>query len=118
MNTLTPYSDRWREHALTRMRRLGLDRATVGRITGLDDLAESALQDGDVSHEVTGPIDDLLDAREYGRECVVLVQGVDLGALADFDVDLTPRARSATKLERVAPASWVRHAAPDKARRP
>jgi len=47
----------------------GINAASVGRRTGLGALAVEALRGpGEVSLEVTGPIDELLDALDEGRE--------------------------------------------------
>jgi hypothetical protein len=103
--TTTPYADHWREHTRERMERLGLDACTVGRITGLDELAEDALNEGDhdsnVSLDVAGPIDELLAAREGKREARLVQVHVDLGALDGKAVHFTaPDYRSTARTPR------------------
>lgn len=102
----TPYSDAWRERTRERMADLGVDAHDVAIATL--GAAMEALASGDVSLELAGPIDELLDKLEEQREAaalelpdVVEVQpgnkrrphlarrvDVDLGPLCDCDVVL------------------------------
>lgn len=67
--TTAPYSDEWRRQTRARLFPLGMSAHVVGERTGLGDLASAAiLGAGEVSHEVSGPIDELLDALERGDE--------------------------------------------------
>lgn len=68
----TPYSDAWRERTRERMARLDTDAFAVGCKTGLFDKATDALEAGDVSHEISGPIDTMLDELEDQAEAAAL----------------------------------------------
>lgn len=104
-----PYSDGWRIHTRERMLARGITAESIGSRTGLDQLAvEALLGRGPVSIEVAGPIEDYLDDLDTGRELsstgrtllpadrpirVGPVMGVDgqqldVGALADYDVEI------------------------------
>jgi hypothetical protein len=112
MNTLTPYSDRWRERTRERCDAVGLRLVALIEQTGLHHLDVSeAVMLGPVSHEVTGPIDELLDRLEAERETEALAEllggsvvnhpgvgmprvcrvAVDLGPLTNCDVVLHGR---------------------------
>jgi hypothetical protein len=110
MNTLTPYSDRWRAETRARMAALNINRRDVTRETGLNyvDVCSSLNGGSRPDHEITGPIDELLDTLEEKAESEALAEeyvvhhpgmgsprvrrvDVDLGPLAGCDVQLATR---------------------------
>jgi hypothetical protein len=119
--TTTPYSDAWVRRTVERLAALGLSDGAVERATGIDP-GEVLDDDGPVSLEVAGPIDELLARLEEKREaealglpdiCEVMHPGphqlgrlvkrvnVDLGALCDCSVDFSGlhRKQPARKVE-------------------
>jgi hypothetical protein len=66
----TPYSDAWVRRTVERMAALGISDGAVERATGI--APSDVLDDGPVSLEVAGPIDELLARLEEQREADAL----------------------------------------------
>jgi hypothetical protein len=81
----TPYSDAWVRRTVERLAALGLSDGAVERATGIDP-GEVLDDDGPVSLEVAGPIDELLARLEEQREAEAL-------GLPDICVVQTPDRR-------------------------
>jgi hypothetical protein len=112
VNTLTPYSDRWRERTLERMKALWVTVDDVAAATGLPAARlRLYLREFEPTLELADPVDEYLDTLEeraeadaldeLPEECVVQHPGVgsprvqrvdvDLGPLADYGVEFTDR---------------------------
>jgi hypothetical protein len=72
--TTTPYSDAWRERTTERMAELRLTDGEVERRCGIDP-GEHIDDDGAISLEITGPIDELLAKLEDAAEAKALDDG-------------------------------------------
>jgi hypothetical protein len=71
--TTTPYSDAWVKRTIERMAALGIGDGDVERATGIDP-SECLDDDGPVSLEVAGPIDEHLAQLEEQREAAALAE--------------------------------------------
>jgi hypothetical protein len=112
--TTTPYSDQWREHTIGRMASAGVSDGDIERRLGFGSV-DVLDEDGPVSLESAGPIDELLDQLEQEREASAILRGpkrpsrslrvtgrapkpgelvpvaVDIDALTNCDVHFTRR---------------------------
>ncbi len=78
MNTLTPYSDRWRERTVARMDALGIDAAAINEGTGFRGIQHAIYGDRSIDLEVMGPVDEYLDGLEERAEADALAELPDV----------------------------------------